>query len=451
MPRILFSRALSGVAASALLGLASPAAAAPVLLISIDGMNPQYVTEADARGFKVPNLKRFLTEGSFARGVRGVTPTITCPSHATLVTGVTPSKHGITGNDPMRSDGHVSSLCTFAADIKVDTLWDAAARAGIDSGSVGWPNTAGATSVRYNVPHVEPYDSDATVRFQEAMARPEGLLTTLEAKLGSYRQTPDERGSAIRTRFAIELMRQNKPGLMLFHVVALDAASHKAGPYGAPAKQAVEAEDTLVGELIAAAQAIDPSTIVAVVSDHGHAPVSRRLNLRVALVEAGLIRIDTPEAGKAMRVIDRRVDVWGDAIKLTDPADAEARSAVRALLTRLAADPANGIARVLEGADVEALGGWPGSDFALDMREGTTLGGLYTGPLVIEGQTVIGHHGYLPHHATMNAAFMIKGPGVKAGQDLGVVDMVQVAPTLAKALGVTLNDAKATPLPVFTR
>jgi len=31
-----------------------------LVMISVDGMRPDYITEADAHGAKVPNLRRFL-------------------------------------------------------------------------------------------------------------------------------------------------------------------------------------------------------------------------------------------------------------------------------------------------------------------------------------------------------------------------------------------------------
>ena len=36
---------------------------APVLMISIDGLKPEYVTHADEHGLKIPTLRRFLHEG----------------------------------------------------------------------------------------------------------------------------------------------------------------------------------------------------------------------------------------------------------------------------------------------------------------------------------------------------------------------------------------------------
>ena len=75
----------------ALIALAAPAAAEPVLMISIDGLRPGDVIEAEARGLKLPNLRRFVSEGTYASGVVGVLPTVTYPSHTTLITGTSGS------------------------------------------------------------------------------------------------------------------------------------------------------------------------------------------------------------------------------------------------------------------------------------------------------------------------------------------------------------------------
>src|SRR5271154_770690 len=69
-----------------------------VLMISVDGMRPDYVTHADEHHLKVPNLRRFMSEGTYAEGVVGVVPTITFPSHTTIITGVWPVQHGIFAN-----------------------------------------------------------------------------------------------------------------------------------------------------------------------------------------------------------------------------------------------------------------------------------------------------------------------------------------------------------------
>ncbi len=38
--------------------------AAPLLLVSVDGLHPSYVTQAQRHGLEIPNLRRFVSEGA---------------------------------------------------------------------------------------------------------------------------------------------------------------------------------------------------------------------------------------------------------------------------------------------------------------------------------------------------------------------------------------------------
>jgi predicted AlkP superfamily pyrophosphatase or phosphodiesterase len=68
-----------------------------VLVISLDGMGADFYA-AIAPKAHVPNLARLRAEGSFAEGVEGVYPSVTYPSHTTIVTGRLPAEHGIYSN-----------------------------------------------------------------------------------------------------------------------------------------------------------------------------------------------------------------------------------------------------------------------------------------------------------------------------------------------------------------
>src|SRR6185312_9013691 len=70
----------------------------PLIVLSIDGLRPDYVRDADKYGLKIPTLRRLVQHGVHASGVRGVLPTVTYPSHTTMLTGVWPVKHGIYSN-----------------------------------------------------------------------------------------------------------------------------------------------------------------------------------------------------------------------------------------------------------------------------------------------------------------------------------------------------------------
>jgi len=102
---------------------------------------------------EVPNLRRFVTEGSYAAGVVGVLPTLTYPSHTTLITGTAPSRHGIVNNttyDPMQINR--GGWFWYAGDNKARTLWDAARDAGLTTANVHWPVSVAAKNVTWNLP-----------------------------------------------------------------------------------------------------------------------------------------------------------------------------------------------------------------------------------------------------------------------------------------------------------
>ena len=51
--------------------------AATVVLLSIDGLKPDYVLEADEHGLRIPHLRSLVADGVSATGMRGVFPTVT--------------------------------------------------------------------------------------------------------------------------------------------------------------------------------------------------------------------------------------------------------------------------------------------------------------------------------------------------------------------------------------
>ncbi|MCT9813442.1 phosphonoacetate hydrolase [Acidovorax sp. Be4] len=69
---------------------------APVVVVCVDGCEPDYITQAIQAG-AAPYLKRMLAQGSSLLG-DCVIPSFTNPNNVSIVTGVPPSVHGICGN-----------------------------------------------------------------------------------------------------------------------------------------------------------------------------------------------------------------------------------------------------------------------------------------------------------------------------------------------------------------
>lgn len=442
-------RLLIGFIGAATIGCAS---AAPVLLISIDGLHPHYVTRADRYGLRIPTLRRLLKDGAHASGVIGVTPTVTYPSHTTIMTGLAPAEHGIASNttfDPLNVNRE--GWYWYAEDIRGATLWSAAAGAGLRTASVNWPVTVGEKHIQYLLAEYWRASTADDLKMLRALDHPDGLLERLEAKLGpfvdGYVDTIES--DRVRTRFSLEILREHRPQFMAVHLIALDGVEHREGPWVSAAFEVLEETDQMIGRLIEAARANDPSTVVAIVSDHGFQATHTAVNLRTRFVEAGLIRL---KDGAQPTIAEWDAQLWPAAavaaVMLRDPEDARTRERVASLLQSLAADERNGVARVLSRADAQATGGFPGAEFLVEFAPGFYFGSELRGPLLTRGASK-GTHGYLPDREEMHASFFIAGASIAAGRNLGVIDMRQIAPTLAAALGVEWPRTTQRALPAF--
>ncbi|HET9532293.1 MAG TPA: alkaline phosphatase family protein, partial [Blastocatellia bacterium] len=110
-----------------------PRADSHLIMISIDGLVPEYYTAPSQAGLRLPNLVRMKLEGAWAEGVEGVYPSVTYPAHTTLVTGVRPAFHGIVQNrifEPPTAT-QTREWYFFARDLKAETLWMLAKKAGL--------------------------------------------------------------------------------------------------------------------------------------------------------------------------------------------------------------------------------------------------------------------------------------------------------------------------------
>lgn len=435
--------------ASLLLAACLPATAwaEPVLLISIDGLRPGDVLEADKRGLSLPNLRRFVTEGAHASGVTGVAPTLTYPSHTTLMTGVAPAKHGIVANNSFDPTGiNQGGWYWYAQDIKVPTLWEAAAKAGLSTGNIHWPVSVAAKGVTWNLPQIWRTGHPDDAKLLDALATP-GLKADLEAAVGApYAMGIDESlsGDQLRGRFATALIAAHKPDFLTVYLTALDHEQHEKGPDTAAAKAVLEKIDAIVGDLVTAERKAHPDAVIALVSDHGFESTHSGLNLFRAFIDDGLITLD-----KDGKIASWRAMPWiaggSAAIMLARPDDTMIAARTKTLLDRLAANPANGIAAVLDRAAIDKVGGNPQATYYVNLAPGfvTDIFRGAAAPLVAR-TPVKGMHGYLPGPANLEATFLIMGQGVAAGKNLGRIDMRAIAPTLAQIMGGTLPDADGT-------
>ena len=420
------------------------ARAEPVLMISVDGLRPGDVIEADKRGLKIPNLRRFLAEGSYASGVVGILPTVTYPSHTTLITGVGPDKHGIFNNttfDPKAINQ--GGWYWYARDIKVPTLWDAASKAGLSVANVHWPVSVGASSIRWNLPQYWRTGHPDDLSIMKVLATP-GLIERLEGEVGEpYMQGIDEsiEGDENRGSFAAQLIKDQKPDFATVYLTGLDHQQHVSGPDTPEAHAVLERIDAIVGKLIATERAARPDAVIALVSDHGFAPTTVEIDFFRAFIDEKLISLDAD--GK---IADWQAMPWPSggsvAVVLAKPDDSALQARVSMLLDRHKGDPKMQIASIVQRGEIAAMHGNPLASFYINLAPGAMSGGFKgAAGEVVRMSRSKGMHGYFPRALTMRSTFMIMGPRIAKGHDFGEIDMRAIAPTLARILNVSLPSA----------
>ena len=417
-----------------------------MMLVSIDGLKPEAILDAEHHGLRVPNLRALVSQGTHADAVRGVLPTLTYPSHMTLMTGVSPSKHGIYANttfDPL--DRNERGWYWYAEDARVASLWDAAAAAHLRTANVYWPTSVGAR-IDFNLPQIWRSGTADDLKLQRALGTP-GLEAALSATLGPYPGGMDETvaDDETRARFAIRLLETRHPDFMTVYFTGLDTEEHASGPFSPASNAALEQIDVLIGQLRAAAETAAPRRATfCVVSDHGFAPVQHDVNLAAAFLAAGLFVVDGNRKITSWRAMPWQAGGMA-AVMLANPEDAVVRRQVGELLQNLALEPANGIERIMSHDDISATGGFPDAAYLVLFKIGYEAGGAIVPPLV-SAPSNLGMHGYSPDRPEMRSTFVLAGPGIPAGHSLGSIDMRQIAPTLAKILGVALPEAEVGPL-----
>ena len=400
-----------------------PAQQNRLLVISIDGLDHRWLRDADELGVKIPTLRRLMREGVRADGVVGIVPTVTWPSHTTMISGVNARKHGITTNNQPDKPGH---RWWYVSYLKASTLWHLTHAKGQRSAAVWWPVTVGA-DIDFNLPEFwEDPNYYPRLLAPVASHSTSGLVERIRAAYPAFGKAHfDDHQKALAARFILET---EKPTLFLLHLGDLDSAQHATGAFSTNAQATLEHQDELIGNIL---EILPKRTFVAIVSDHGFE--TQELTLRPAvllaeegiqadvLIAEGLFGVTDPAAatyfrslaGKPKTRIAREVPI------------AEVRSMAPSLAHWQAAfEPVIGVTAKAGGVTAKAEG------VAAKGKNGTP-------PVGLGDQR--GHHGLWPTRSDYRASFVVWGPGI-APKLIPEISMLDIAPTLADILGVKLPE-----------
>lgn len=412
-----------------------------VIVISIDGMKPSVYMQPGPS--KVPTLRRLMKDGAYADSVVGVFPTVTYPSHTTMVTGLLPAAHGIYNNYVLDPEGLSNGTWYYyARDIKAPTLYGVVKARGLRTAGVYWPVSVGA-DIDYLLPEFAPNPHPKTADLMRALSNPRGLLEAYEVSQG--KPLPWPMTDEDRTALTAWIFRTYRPHLTLLHLFDTDTAEHKYGPDTPDANKTFEAADANVKTLLdtVAAAGLQDRTDIVIVSDHGFLPVSKQLQVNTVFKREGLL--DTDERGRVTRW-DAYYQATGGLgfVMLKNPDDSALRARVAGLLKTIAADPANGVEAIYDREALDKAGADPRAAFAVDLKTGFHAGGG-TDALVKEAGSK-GTHGFAPQRPELHASLIMSGPDVPKSGSLGTVRMTQIGPTIAFWFGVVLSPSADTPL-----
>ncbi|MGP9789252.1 phosphonoacetate hydrolase [Roseinatronobacter sp. NSM] len=106
----------------------------PVAVICIDGFDPEYLDAALADG-TMPTLAAWVQNG-FACTVDAAMPTFTNPNNISIVTGVPPSVHGVSGNYFLDRDTGIETVMVDESFLRTGTILAALAGAGVPVASI---------------------------------------------------------------------------------------------------------------------------------------------------------------------------------------------------------------------------------------------------------------------------------------------------------------------------
>jgi predicted AlkP superfamily pyrophosphatase or phosphodiesterase len=412
-----------------------------VVLVSIDGMRGDYLWDEATYHLKIPNLRKLLAEGSYAEGALSVTPSLTYPSHAAIATGMYPARHGVLANElfqPERwrgeEDGYDSQDWYWEASyLKATTLWDAARARGLKTAAFQWPSTVGASIDWLYVSRPRGYQTDVSTP---------ALLSRFESEVGKLPGADGRLRDHYLALMASRVLREERPHLLLIHFGLADSQQHEHGAASPEGLAAVESVDQNLGLLMDAVEeaGIGDATTFVVTGDHGHLPLHTQIGANIPLVEAGLLELDA----------EGRISSWSAIASSARPVafvylrDPSLEPRVEAIFLALSRRH-GGIFRLLSRAELDRLGADPVARFALEAAVGYTFDDRLAGPLLTSHTRKSGH-GWTPETPGIETTFLASGRGIRRGVRLPRVRLVDVAPTVAALLGISLGETDGTPI-----
>ncbi|MEW9571203.1 alkaline phosphatase family protein [Rhodanobacter sp. Si-c] len=410
-----------------------------VVVISLDAFGAKSLHDPLLPAF---TLKALMRRGAYAASMTPINPTITWPNHTAMVTGVDASRHHVLVNGLVvgqrgSTPPHIEMWVPKSRLVAVPTIYDVAHKAGLVTAEVDWVAIKDARGIDWSF--FENPDPDGPIArdlIDQGVVSRDEVAHFHDASSQAWRDL-------VYTRAAVDIIRKHHPDLLLLHLLSLDSIEHEAGYGNDAGRNTIAFLDDRVQEVIDAVRAagdLDRTTFL-VVSDHGQRSLHHWLHADVLLRQAGL-------QDAAARHPSYSIPEGGYALVYQKHADAASIRQLKGLFT---GQP--GIAAALTPAEA-AQQGWPtpaqtdqapdlllyaAADYAFDDNKGG-------GNDFITATPERGAHGYPNTDPLMQAIFVAAGRGIRPVGEIPSFPNVDIAPTIARLLHLSMGDIQGRPL-----
>jgi len=430
---------------------AADASRAPVvILISIDGLAAYNFDDPHA---DLPTIRWMAANGARAQGMETSFPSVTWPTHTTLVTGVSPGRHGVLANSyydraqqkkiPLLPD----PLFDKEEIVRVPTIYDVAQRAGLKTAGVNWPASRNARHLDWQIPDVGDqaiYEKSTTPSLL-AELKAKGVPIEKQAEWAKAGNVGKASRDWMYTRIAEHVLQTHRPNVLVIHYVTVDSFAHSNGGKSPEVRWAANDTDHRVRELMDTVKAagLAERTTFFVTADHGFADYTKNINVNVLLHTKNLLTT----AGNA--VVESKVHFLAEGgagmLYIKDAANRE--RIIAELVPALKA--VEGIEAVIPSSEFAQVGHLPPSqnpqepDIFVAAAAGYSFAdNPASKDLITPTGSTKGTHGNHPKNPQMDATFVAWGAAIKPGVKLPRIRNVDVAPTMAAVLGLKMENVE---------
>jgi hypothetical protein len=422
-------------------------------LEAADFLGPTGFVPGDGEPVRMPVLARLAAEGVIGMRARPPAPGSSYASHATLVTGVRPDRHGVVSDEALDPEGARAVPFWDSRLLKATTLWDAALGRGVLA--LGWPTTDGAR-IELLVPDTEnqasagswldflrPRSTPQLIADLEAIARDQLADSPRDAagqerSLASWPNLAERDSAFVEVACRVAASERN-PALWLIRLVEPALALAVDG-YGTRAHaEALARTDARIDRLVDCLGATDrlADTAIVIAGDVAHRPVHTEIAPNTALVREKLIGRD-PRSKTGVRSWLALSRSHGRSAYVYAK---DAQSALSARRVLDAEAERSGAFEVVPAAELGANGADPQAWFGLSARPGFAFGNGLTGPLLRPTELRSSAGGFPFREAGEGAVGVVAwGRGVRGPLRVPELLLADVAPTIARLLGLRLDD-----------